>query len=77
MIVFNIWHIPKLIHFASEADKRVEYLKQQEANKIVVLPPLPDSDLASQVFLSEDPDFDSNIQFCEFYKIRAKLSVKK
>jgi hypothetical protein len=77
MIVFNTIHIPRLIYFASEADKRIEYLQQQEANKIVVLPPLPDPDLASQAFLSEDPNFDSNIQFCEFYQIKAKVSIKK
>ncbi|MGZ3866395.1 MAG: DUF6056 family protein, partial [Bacteroidia bacterium] len=77
ILLFEIRHVPRLLYFSREFDKTVLYLQQQDANQVIELPPFPDSDLSSQAYFSNDPDFPTNLQFCEFYHIKARIAVKK
>lgn len=77
LLVFDGLHIPRLLHFSQVFDKTISGLQQEEANQVIELPPFPDSDLSSQAYFSDDPDFPTNLQFCEFYHIKARIAVKK
>ncbi|MHB8260330.1 MAG: hypothetical protein ACYDCN_05805 [Bacteroidia bacterium] len=75
--LFDMRHIPALLHFSSEHDKIIYSLQQKPSEEIIILKSFPKPDLTNQVELSADPDNQVNQLFCRFYNIKAKVSVKK
>ena len=75
LVMFNVRHIPALINFSSRHDAAIRYLQQQDSSKTISLTQFP-PDLTNQVELSDDPNDQVNQLFCQFYDIKAKVSVK-
>ena len=77
MLFFAGRHIPALLSFSAEHDRIVSYLQKQDSGKVIVIENFPKPDLINQVELSLDPNVGENQLFCQFYHIKAKVSVKK
>ena len=77
LLLFDIRHIPALLHFCSTHDKIISDLRKEPVGKTIALKEFPQPDLTNQVELSPDPDNAENQLFCRFYGIKAKVSLEK
>ncbi|MBL7892265.1 MAG: hypothetical protein JNL63_06525 [Bacteroidia bacterium] len=78
VVSYFIIHIPKVLNYSHEYQKRITYLKANNTNfmgQVIVVKPLPESDILSVSEVSTDPEYDVNACFSDIHGLIYKVKL--